>query len=199
MHEVFFSHSEEDWSFVERVWDILNRMGISCYVYEYYPEYGEYLPEIIKRNMNNECRTVIVLLTQHSTQSQWVNQEIGMAFASGRLIIPIVEMGVETKGFVELRQHIDYDKNNPGDAIYDLIYRLRDLHPRDNIEFYCENEKCGNFTRRFSETLPTKEEINDAIERNHVFIAQCPSCRRENKYYPKTLEQEVTYESYAQY
>jgi len=199
MWEIFFSHGEEDLDFVKRVFDILDRMGISCYVCKYYPEYGEYLPEIIKKNMNNECRTVIVLLTQNSAQSPWVNQEIGMAFASGRLIIPIVERGVETKGFVELRQRIDYDRNIPEDAISDLIYRLRDLHPKNNIKLYCENEKCENHTKRFSVDLPPQEEINNAIERNHVFGAQCPSCGRKNYFYPKTLEQEEIYRQYVQY
>ena len=199
MYEVFFSHGEEDLDFVKRVFDILDRMGISCYVYEYYPEYGEYLPEIIKKNMNNESRTVIVLLTQNSAKSPWVNQEIGMAFASGRLIIPIVERDVETKGFVESRQHIDYDKNNPEEAIYSLIYRLRVLHPRNNIELYCENEKCENHTRRFSVPLPTQQEINNAIERNLLFVDQCPSCGRKNNLYPKTLEQEEIYRQYVQY
>lgn len=189
MYEVFFSHAEEDWNFVERVSNILDRIGISCYTYERYPEYGEYIPEIIKQRIDNYM-TVIVLLTQNSVQSQWVNQEIGMAFALDRNLIPIVENGIETKGFVELRQRINYDENSPDDAIYALIYRLRILHPKDNIELYCENEKCENHTRRFNVSLPTQEEINDAIGRNLLFVADCPSCGRQNNYYPETLEQE---------
>jgi hypothetical protein len=123
MWEIFFSHGEEDWDFVKRVFDILDRMSISCYAYEYFPEYGDYIPEIIKRNIK-DCRTFIVLLTQNSVQSQWVNQEVGMAFALDRLIIPIVERGVETKGFVELRQRIDYDRNIPKLDVHLVVIRI---------------------------------------------------------------------------
>lgn len=189
MHEVFFSHNNEDWDFVNRIFEMLDRISISCYVYEHFPEYGEYLPEIIKRNIK-DSKILIVLLTQNSVRSQWVNQEIGIAFALKKLIIPIVESGVETKGFVELRQHIDYDKNVPEEAIYSLIYRLRELYAKDNIKLNCENEKCENYMRKFSEHLPTQQEINNAIERDLRFKVQCPSCGSENYFNPKTLEQE---------
>jgi len=103
---VFLSHAEEDGNFAERVFDIIERMGIGCYIYERSREFGKDISEIIKRNIKG-CRTLVVILTQNGVQSQVVNQEIGMAFALNKGIIPIVERGVETKGFVELRLHIN--------------------------------------------------------------------------------------------
>ena len=186
---VFLSHAKEDGNFAERVFDILDRMGISCFIYEFFPEYGEYIPEIIKKNIKG-CKTFVVLLTQNGVQSQIVNQEIGMAFALNKVIIPIVERGVETKGFVELRQRIDYDGNKQEEAISSLLYRLRVLYPIQNkLELYCVNEECVNNSRRFSVDLPTQQEINDAIRKNVQFGYRCPSCGHMNYIFPKTLEQ----------
>jgi len=186
---VFLSHAKEDGNFADRVCDILERMGISCFTYERFPEYGEYIPEIIKRNIKG-CRTFVVLLTQNGVQSQVVNQEIGMAFALNKVIIPIVESGVETKGFVELRQRIDYDGNKQEGAISDLLYRLRVLYPLHNkLKLCCMNKECENNLKLFSIALPTQQEINDANKRNLRFEYKCPSCGHMNYIFPETLEQ----------
>lgn len=68
----------------------MNNICIECYIYEFYPKYGKYVPETIKNNIQN-CSTVVVLLTEDGVQSQWVNQEIGMGFALGKPVIPVVE------------------------------------------------------------------------------------------------------------
>jgi hypothetical protein len=189
MRFVFLSHAEEDSNFADRVFGILEKMGISCFIYERFPEYGNYIPEIIKRNING-CRTFVVLLTQNGVQSQVVNQEIGMAFALNKGIIPIVERGVETKGFVELRQHINYAGNKQEGAISDLLYRLRVLYPNHNkLKLYCMNKECENKLRPFRVVLPTQQEISDAITRNLQFRYECPSCGHMNYISPETLEQ----------
>ena len=186
---VFLSHAEEDGIFAERVFDILERMGINCYIYELFPEYGEYIPEIIKKNIRH-YKTFVVILTQNGVQSQVVNQEIGMAFALNKVIIPIVERDVETKGFVELRQRIDYDSTKQEAAISSLLYRMRVLYPIQNkLELYCMNKECENNLRRFSVVLPTQQEISDAIMRNLQFRYECPSCGHTNYIFPETLEQ----------
>ena len=189
MRFVFLSHAEEDSNFADRVFGILERMGIGCFIYERLPEYGNYIQEIIKRNIKG-CRTFVVLLTQNGVQSQVVNQEIGMAFALNKVIIPIVERDVETKGFVELRQRIDYDSTKQEAAISSLLYRMRVLYPIQNkLELYCMNKECENNLRRFSVVLPTQQEISDAIMRNLQFRYECPSCGHTNYIFPETLEQ----------
>lgn len=195
MYKVFISHNNKDAEFVQRICKILNNIYIKCYIYEFFPEYGEYIPETIKKIIK-DCRTVIILLTKDGVQSQWVNQEMGMAFALDRRIIPIVEKNVEIKGFVELRQYIDYEKNNPDDeeyTIYRLITRLRELHPTDKINLFCMNRNCDNHLTMFSSILPTQQEINSAIDRDHLFEYKCPSCAFVNYIFPRTLEQDFEY------
>jgi len=182
---VFLSYNDSDLALVERIMSILNRMGISAYSYKHYPEYGEYIPEIIRKN-TSDSEYFVVLLTQAGIESQWVNQEIGMAFALNMLIIPIIQMRVESKGFVELRQRIDYDLYNPEKAIGDLIYRLRYLCNANSIQLECTNENCRS---RFVWGIPSQMEINEAIKKNQVFIATCSYCKNQIRFSPITFEQ----------
>ena len=194
-YKVFFCHSKEDTEFVQRICNILNNIYIECYIYEFFPKFGEYIPETIK-NIIEDCRTVITLLTEEGVQSQWVNQEMGVAFALDKLIIPIVEKNTEIKGFIELRHYIDYEKNNLADeeyTIYRLIKRLRELHPTNEIKLICMNRNCENHLTMFSKPLPTEQEINNAIERDRLFEYKCPSCDFVNYLIPRTLEQDFEY------
>lgn len=182
---VFLSYNESDLALVERIMGILDRMGISAYSFKHYPEYGEYIPEIVRKNIV-DSEDFVVLLTQAGIGSQWVNQEIGMAFALKMLIIPIIQTGVESKGFVELRQRIDLELYNPETAISNLIYRLRSLYNVTTIQFKCKNENCRN---QFVSSVPSQLEINEAVKNNESFIAMCPICKSEIRYSPLTFEQ----------
>jgi hypothetical protein len=182
---VFLSYNESDLALVERIMGILERMGISAYSFKHYPEYGEYIPEIVKKNII-DSEYFVVLLTQAGIESQWVNQEIGMAFALKMLIIPIIQTSVESKGFVELRQRIDIELNNPETAISNLIYRFRSLYNVTSIRFQCKNENCH---KQFVLSVPSQLEINEAIKNNKDFIAVCPLCKSEVRHSPLTFEQ----------
>lgn len=181
---VFLSYNDSDLALIDRITKILSRIGIVAYSYRHFPEAGEYIPEIIKKNIN-DSEHFAVLLTEAGFESPWVNQEIGMAFALNLLIIPIVQKGVETKGFVELRQRIDYDPNHPEDAIKDLIFRLRYLCNAMTLQLTCVNE---NYRSEFSINLPTEVQIGEAIEKNGIFSQACPKCKTNVSFSPKTFE-----------
>ena len=95
--DVFLSHDSQDFDLVDRVWKILDRINISAYMYEFYPNYGQYLPETIKA-MLKQSKCVVVFFTRNGMNSQWVNQEVGIAIGSvpafQSITIPVVEEGV---------------------------------------------------------------------------------------------------------
>ena len=101
-------------------------MKITAYMYALYPQYGEVLTEAIKKAIN-DSKIFVAFLTRSGVSSQWVNQEIGVAHAIGRKIIPVRETEVESKGFVELRIVLPFSPNDPELMIYNLTTRLRDL------------------------------------------------------------------------
>jgi len=182
---VFLSYNESELPLVERIMSILNRIGITAYSFKHFPEYGEYIPEIVKKNIA-DSEYFVVFLTQAGIGSQWVNQEIGMAFALNMLIIPIIQKGCESKGFVELRQRIDCDLYSPEATIGDLLYRLRHLCGVTSIQLRCTNNNCKN---RFVFGIPSQIEINEAISKNEFFLATCPYCKSQIRFSPITFEE----------
>lgn len=182
--DVFLSHAKEDLEFAKKIHDTLERININCFLFELYPYYGELIPDVI-RDRISECRYFVVLMTEAGVRSQWVNQEIGIAHALNKLIIPIAVKDVTSEGCIELRQHIDYDG-----AIYGLVYRLRELFNKmsripDELELICSNKDCN---KKFSVDLPSNEEVNEAIRRNKVFYETCPHCGSKVLFRPKSLE-----------
>jgi hypothetical protein len=157
-------------------------MKLNPYAYKLYPEPGEIIPELVL-NRINASKYVVPFLTRDGVKSQWVNQEIGVAHALGMYIIPIVEVGVESKGFVELRHHIKYNREDLDGTIFDLIRRLRQLMNPLTLDIKCT--KCGI---KFVSKLPSFEMVNEAISEDKIFAYKCPECQAEVQINPKTLE-----------
>ena len=185
--DVFLSHDSADFGLVDKVWRILTRMKISAYMYERYPEYGQYLPETIKRAIK-ASKYVVVFWTRSGVTSQWVNEEVGIAIGVvpqfQSIVIPVQEVGVQVKGFTEPLVHIDYDPQSPDWMIYNLIYELRMRLKMDKglITLECD---CGH---RFEGELPSFDLINEAVEKHQEIPWKCPSCSCGLHVSPYTLE-----------
>jgi len=149
--KVFLSHSEQDAELTRWVYEVLCRLHIRSFVYEYYKVGGanrfEKIPEMIR-----STRYFVALLTRNGLDSQWVNQEIGYAVGVGKEPIPILEVNPETgerlksRGFVEIRDPILHNPYEPGLTIWDLVYTLYawllDQNAwRDRMWLTC---KCGH-------------------------------------------------------
>lgn len=188
--DVFLSHDSADYALVDRVWRILNRMKIEAYMYERYPQYGQYLPETIKQ-MLKASKYVVVFWTGNGVTSQWVNQEVGIAIGVvpqfESIVIPVQEVGVPVKGFTEWLLHIDYDPYNPDWMIFSLIYELRKRLKMDKGSLTIECA-CGH---RFEGELPTFDLVNEVIEKGRELQCTCAKCLRVVWVSPYTLE--VTY------
>jgi len=150
--KVFISHATaEDGNLVYWMANALDRLHIRAYVYERYYMGGRNRFELIK-DMVKECPYFLVLLTKDGIRSQWVNQEIGYAVAMGKNPIPIVEVDnstnkrIDSKGFIELHDPINYYVNNKIQLMADVIYALRNYLGfegkwKDLIYLSCE---CGH-------------------------------------------------------
>lgn len=116
---MFISHSVTDYENVEELADVLESYRIEPYIAERDIQYGGFLSEKIKINIDNSD-AVLVIWTNNSRHSDWVNQEIGYAERAGKQIIPLVEKGVKVKGFLEGREYVDM---NP----YSMIETMEDI------------------------------------------------------------------------
>lgn len=62
------------------------------------------LPQILKSDL------IIVLWTKNALNSAFVNQELGLADAHNKMIVPIVETGILTHGLLAGREYISFER-----------------------------------------------------------------------------------------
>lgn len=180
---IFLSYCEEDASLVHRVFYILSRLRLDPYAFKLFPEAGEFIHEIVLSTITNS-KYVVPFITRDGVQSQWVNQEIGAAHALRKYIIPVVEVGVESKGFVDLklRHAIEYQPTDPNWMIFSLIWRLCTLLRPQALDVECL--KCGN---TFVTKMPSFELWTSVINKGDILQTECP-CGNMVTLDPLTLE-----------
>lgn len=123
---VFISHSVSDLNVVYQFKYWLEVNGIGVYVADYQPQLGISLPVKIA-NAIKQTDCVIAILTTYGDRSAWVNQEIGYAKAAGKLVIPVIEEGVDLKGFVADVEYVTFQSYDPAMAITNVINYLSGL------------------------------------------------------------------------
>lgn len=87
--EVFISYSTRDLSRAKQVKRLLDRPGCTAFLAEYMIKPGEELDPTIIAAIRR-CDVFVLLWSHHARASEWVPQEIGVARASEKPIIPIV-------------------------------------------------------------------------------------------------------------
>jgi hypothetical protein len=71
-----------------------------------------------KPNSDDQFLTdsLVALITEGGAHREWVNQEIGFARGIQKLVIPVVEMGVEPVGFLAGLEYVRLDRKDLGDG-----------------------------------------------------------------------------------
>jgi hypothetical protein len=117
-YKVFISHSTRDRGLVINLANLLTKLGVEPFVAEWYLGPGEQIDKKVFSQIEKaDC--MIVLLTRNGIRSNWVQQEVGYAIKNRKLIIPIVEKGVEPGDLAALqgREYIEYDPLQPEQAL----------------------------------------------------------------------------------
>lgn len=117
-YKVFISHSVRDQGLVIFLSNLLQKFGMEVVVAEWYLSPGEPLDKKVFRQIDSS-NSVVVFLTQDGMRSNWVHQEIGYALKANKLLIPLVEKGIDPKDLAALqgREYIEYDPLRPEDAL----------------------------------------------------------------------------------
>ncbi|MDE2589428.1 MAG: toll/interleukin-1 receptor domain-containing protein, partial [Patescibacteria group bacterium] len=96
-YRIFISYATGDENSVKEIYETLSRLeDIEVYV----PEHGqnvENASQKIKESLDRS-NMVVVLITFNSTNTMWLNQEIGYASGKDIPIISIVEKGIDVEG-----------------------------------------------------------------------------------------------------
>jgi hypothetical protein len=113
MLKVFISFSGTDQALVgylEAVTDAV--AGVEIHRFDHDPQPGAQLADKVKAAIRM-AHVVVVLLTRTARGSAWVQQEIGIAEQAGKLVVPIVEKGVDAPGILEGRECLELDPADP--------------------------------------------------------------------------------------
>ncbi len=194
--KVFISHATiADSDLANWIADALDLIHIRAFVYERYQTGGQNRFDVIK-DMISLCPYFLVVLTREGIASQWVNQEIGYAVGKGKKPIPIIEVDsstgrcIDSKGFVELHDPINYYKNDRIQLMADIVYTFRNLLARqgkwkDIIYLRC---KCGN---EFDANLNFDEHWEQWNERPIEEIPQWELWRQPQTWGESLIEQAI--------
>lgn len=107
---------EEDRDLVAQVAGVIQGHGVECYIASRDYQLGHPLPNKVEANIRTSD-SLVALLTEGGVHRDWVNQEIGFAQGIRKLIIPIVEVGVEPGGFLAAIEHLPLDRANPAHGL----------------------------------------------------------------------------------
>ena len=111
---IFLSHNSSDRPWVEWIRAHANSIDIEVYLYEQDPQPGRYVAEKVEEVIRSND-AFVVLLTDNSQASAYVQQEIGVAIAAGKLIVPLVQPGIDHRSLAMLtgREYVPFDFRNP--------------------------------------------------------------------------------------
>ena len=183
---VYLSHAHEDFLLVDRVWRVLDHMGLRAYMYEHYPHHGRAVCEAVTGALRDSAE-VAVFLTEAGAASAWVHQELGATLAMGKAILPVVQVNaVQVPGFTDLRQPILYDPTRPEAAISRLLWLLRVDFELFEGPLTVECPSCKTY---FEVALPALQSVRRAMDANRLLDRYaCRQCETSVYLSPWTLE-----------
>jgi hypothetical protein len=118
-YNIFVSYSTKDIPNVDQLRQLLQLPDVQCFVSEYAVKPGTPLAPTIRTSIL-ACDLFILLWSKNAAASEWVPQEIGIAHASQKPILPYtLEPGLSLPGFIkELRYVAAFQ--NPQQSLYEL-------------------------------------------------------------------------------
>jgi hypothetical protein len=126
--QVFLSHATRDLEQVELVRRQIEALGINVYLAEHDPKPGTSIAAKVDEALQR-CHVFVVLITTTSSNSAYVQQEVGLARAYRKPIIPIVDKAVDASSLgilVEL-ERLELDLDAPAEALAKMSASLQPL------------------------------------------------------------------------
>lgn len=111
-YKVFVSYSTKDIIWVEYLKDTIKTLPIDVFIADKSIQYGESIPNKISQYIKNSD-LFLLIWTENSKDSSWVNQEIGKASENNVEILPIVlSKNLSLTGFIQNLKYVSlYGEN----------------------------------------------------------------------------------------
>jgi TIR domain len=106
----------------------IEALGVDVYLAEQDPKPGTSIAEKVERALV-ESHAVVVLITTRSINSTYVQQEVGLARAHRKPLIPVVDSRVEKSrlGLLGELEYLELDLSKPTAALAKMTASLRPL------------------------------------------------------------------------
>jgi TIR domain len=126
--QVFLSHSTHDLVWAERLKASIEGMGVPVYLAEQDVRPGMNLAEKVTQAID-ASEVVVVLISDNSVSASYVNHEIGCALKAKKVIIPLVQPGIESDklGMLQGVEYIPFDFAHPHEGLARLRMALQRL------------------------------------------------------------------------
>jgi hypothetical protein len=128
MIQIFLSHNTRDRKWGEWLMRSAATHGISPYLAEHDVQPGGVLASKIEKAIDDSA-AMVVLITDNSVNSAYVQQEVGYGRKAKKLIIPVVQVGItsEQLGMLQGVEYVSFDFDSPHEGHTQLTAALHDL------------------------------------------------------------------------
>jgi hypothetical protein len=190
---VFIAHSNKDKISAHNFFICLQKIDpFIPYMAEYYTNPGEDYKNRIMMQLE-QSTFVIFLLTENGMNSQWVNQEIGYAYALRKknkgipIVLPISSKKLELKGLItkdsdDILFSEDFLDNKW--EIYNVITKIRSRIDKGldkgtfRIRVTCLSchDKKENLPFEFQADFPSQRTLDRILANQITYTVSCPQC-----------------------
>ncbi|MBN1153288.1 toll/interleukin-1 receptor domain-containing protein [candidate division KSB1 bacterium] len=179
--KVFISYGHQNFSLVSAIVPALKKMGIDSVFDKEFVAGDLISKEVIDKISSSDA--VLVIISNYSANSPWVNQEVGVAIALNRKIVPLVIDNNSTfgGGITSTLKAITWGRNNLEDVIQLISNSLNLAKPalgaiNSNLKYQLKKVICGKLNRtnyiisKIKETLERIRNIEKKEEQEKVII-----------------------------
>ncbi len=121
--QVYVSHAPGDLELVQDLFSTVKNFPFGVHIALEEIESGRARKRLEGRLANSDV--VVVVLTEGSAGSQWINQETGYALAKGIPVLPLYTHESYRGGFIADVEGVTIDRENLSFTIFNLLCRLR--------------------------------------------------------------------------
>lgn len=180
-YDIFLSHSEQDEDLIQKIANSLKSIDYEVYVEEYERNFGTDVVDSVCKAIESS-NFFMVILTDKSINSQWVNQEIGYAYANEKDIIPVYVGKIDIKGMITTVKGIKVKEYYIDDVVSKITWHFIKEDGSSRFSFKCE--KCGE---KWWLDIPKQEDLYKWRKNNQPIKDKCNACNHINKINPRTL------------
>ena len=161
---MFISHKNDNKTLAKNIKDCLSRYGVACFVaHEDIKVTQEWQDEIEKALAT--MHILVPLLTENFNDSEWTDQEVGVAIGRGVLIVS-VRMGKDPYGFIGKYQGMVGTDRTSADIACDLYEiflkneKTKEL-AKESFLYAAKNSKSFDESNRLAKFLSKIESLSD--------------------------------------